>query len=72
TLLQFRENFETETQWQDFLQFMDSHKVRGNPDELWLQWEIHLLECQAMKPEWHGQDGHYMSSEMRASSAQFQ
>lgn len=71
-LLQLKEKFESDQQWQDFLNFIESQKVRGDANELWLQWEIHMLKCQSMKNEWHSSDHYYLSSGMRASSTQFQ
>ena len=71
-LLQLKAKFESDNQWQDFLSFIESHKVRGDATELWLQWEIHLLKCQSTKNEWHSNDSYYLSSEIRARSAQFQ
>ena len=72
TLLQLKPKFEDENQWQDFLNFIDNHKVRGDAIEIWLQWEIHLLKCLDMNNDWHNNNGHYFSTEMRASSSQFQ
>jgi len=72
TLLQLKPKFEDENQWHDFLNFIDSHKARGDAIELLLQWEIHLLKCLDMNSDWHNNNGHYFSTEMRASSSQFQ
>ena len=58
--------------WQDFLVFLDSHKVRGSATELWLQWEIHLLKKQAATNGWNPVARRYAAPERLSGASIFQ
>lgn len=57
---------------QDFLAFLDSHKVRGSATELWLQWEIHLLKKQAAANAWNPVDRRFSAPERLSGASIFQ
>lgn len=71
-LTQLKSKFTTDEQWHEFLSFVDTQRVRGDAQELLLQWEIHLLKCQAAKPSWHKQVDRYVSSEGITNNSIFQ
>jgi hypothetical protein len=71
-LNELKMKFTDERGWQDFLGFVDSHKVRGDAKELWLQWEIHLLKTQAAGREWSLLDRRFMAPGMKDRSPLFQ
>ncbi len=71
TINQLKPNFTSHEQWQQFLSFIDTYKVRGCAQELWLQWEIHLLKCADLNKNWHNNNSHYLLTESRTSPSQF-
>lgn len=71
-LNELRLKFADERDWRDFLGFIDSHRVRGDAVELWLQWEIHLLRTQAAGREWSALDRRFMAPGMKDRSPLFQ
>jgi hypothetical protein len=72
TLTQLKPKFTAVEQWQKFLSFIDSQKVRGDAQELWLQWEIHLLKCQSVKTQWHSQGDRYVRTNVTTRKTLFQ
>ncbi|HWS40457.1 MAG TPA: hypothetical protein VN247_04095 [Arenimonas sp.] len=72
TLDQLKQKFASDELWYEFLAFIDSHKVRGCAQELWLQWEIYQLKCQAAKTQWQSHDSRFMGSEAVTNLALFQ
>lgn len=72
TLMQLKPKFTADEQWHEFLNFIDTQRVRGDAQELWLQWEIHLLKCQAVKSSWQSQDARYVRSEVTSNDSLFQ
>ena len=72
TLNQLKQKFASEEVWHEFLTFIDTYKVRGCAQELWLQWEIYQLKCQAVKTQWQSHDGRYLGSEVEPNLALFQ
>ncbi len=72
TLSQLKQKFSSDEQWQEFVSFIKTQKIRGDARELWLQWEIHLLKFQVCKPQWHSQEGRFVRSDTVASYTLFQ
>lgn len=72
TLTQLKSKFTAEDQWQEFLSFIESQKVRGDAQELWLQWEIYLLKCQSVKTQWHSKDDRFVRTNKATSNTLFQ
>ena len=71
-LNELKMKFTDERDWRDFLCFIDSHKVRGDARELWLQWEIHLLRTQTAGRAWSALDRRFMAPAMKDRSPFFQ
>jgi hypothetical protein len=72
TLAELKQKFASNDEWQEFLSFIDSQKARGGSQELWLQWEIYLLKCQANKVRWKSQDSRFSTSTTPQNLTQFQ
>ena len=64
--------FTSDRDWQNFLVFLDSHKVRGGATELWLQWEIHLLKKQAVANDWNPVSRRFAAPERLSGATIFQ
>lgn len=69
TINQLRPRFRNERDWTDFLAFVDQRKVRGDAEEIWLQWDIHLLSRQDSHGTWHGHGSRYLSEAFRLPDA---
>ena len=55
TLMSLKSRFRDDREWSRFLDFIETRRVRGSAEELWLQWDIHQLKCQAAP--WSGPGG---------------
>lgn len=72
TLAELKQKFASNNEWQEFLSFIDEQKVRGGSQEIWLQWEIYLLKCQANKAQWQSQDSRFSTTKKPQGLTQFQ
>ena len=54
TLMSLKSRFRDDHEWSRFLDFVETRRVRGSAEELWLQWDIHRLTCQATLQPWPG------------------
>ena len=71
-LAKFKSQFSKPEQWLQFQTFIEQYKVRGNADEIWLQWEIHNLQAQADHHAWQAYDARFVAPELLAGSSIFQ
>lgn len=54
TLMSLKPRFRDDHEWSRFLDFVETRRVRGSAEELWLQWDIHQLKSQAARQPWPG------------------
>jgi hypothetical protein len=66
---QLKPRFQNDMEWNDFLAYIENRKVRGDADEMWLQWEIHLLSRQDSLGSWHSHGSRFLSESFRLSDA---
>lgn len=66
---QLRPRFRNDGEWALFLAFIEDHRVRGDAEEIWLQWDIHLLKRQAGQRPWHSQDNRFLPESMLMADA---
>lgn len=65
-LEQLRPRFPNAARWQEFLAFAEQRKVRGDAEEIWLQWDIHLLQRQSVQGPWHSDMQHFLPASATA------
>lgn len=66
---QLKPRFRSDMEWKDFLAYIEIQKIRGDADEIWLQWEIHLLSRQDSLGAWHSHGSRFLSESFRLSDA---
>ena len=66
---QLKPRFQSDIEWNDFLAYIENRKVRGDADEIWLQWEIHLLSRHDSQGTWHSHGSRFLSESYRLSDA---
>ncbi len=66
---QLKPRFQNEGEWMDFQAYIEVQKVRGNADEIWLQWEIHVLSMQDSHGAWQSHGSRYLPESFRLSDA---
>ena len=59
-LEQLKPRFSQHGEWLQFLAFVQSQRIRGDAEEIWLQWDIHLLQRQSAHLPWHNQDQRFL------------
>lgn len=68
-LNQLRPRFVSEREWTGFLAFVEARKIRGNAEEIWLQWDFHRLQQQAGRTSWHPYDHRFLPETFRSTDA---
>jgi hypothetical protein len=68
-LNQLRPRFGGEREWAVFLAFVEARRIRGNADEIWLQWDFHVLMQQAGHAPWHRHDNRFLPETFRTADA---
>lgn len=68
-LNQLKPRFGSEREWTAFLSFVKARKIRGNAEEIWLQWDIHVLVQQAGHTPWFRHDNRFLPESFRTADA---
>lgn len=69
TINELKSRFQNEHEWSDFLAFIEDRKIRGDAEEIMLQWDIHLLSRQDCQGTWHSHGSRYLSESFRLPDA---
>ncbi len=68
-LNQLKPRFASEREWAVFLAFVEARRIRGNAEEIWLQWDFHQLQQQAGHSSWHRHNNRFLPEPFRTADA---